>query len=150
MSHAVVGMVEALRAEGRFGLLFANGGFATHNHSIVLGRDPIPGAVHPSGFDFQDEADRMRGAVPVTVEDYEGPARIETYTVLYERNGTPKHGVIVARTPNGDRTLAMISGNDRSAIAFLTDGIAEPVGSAGEIRIDADGWQVWQPVEGVA
>lgn len=150
MSHAVVGMVETLRAEGRFGLLFANGGFATHNHSIVLGRDPIPGAVHPSGFDFQDEADRMRGAVPVTVEDYEGPARIETYTVLYERNGTPKHGVIVARTPNGDRTLAMISGNDRSAIAFLTDGIAEPVGSAGEIRIDADGWQVWQPVEGVA
>lgn len=143
MSHAVVSMVEALRSEGRFGLLFANGGFATHNHSIVLGREPIPGGSHPRGFDFQDEADRMRGAVPATIENYEGPATIETYTVLYERNGEPKQGVIVARTPNDDRTLAIVAGDNLAAIEFLTDGKVEPVGGTGEIKIDGDGWQVW-------
>lgn len=136
-------MVEALRAEGRFGLLFANGGFATHNHSIVLGREPIPGGSHPRGFDFQDEANRMRGAVPATIENYEGPATIETYTVLYERNGMPKQGVIVARTPNDDRTLAIVAGDNLAAIEFLTDGKVEPVGSTGEITIDSNGWQVW-------
>ena len=38
MSHAVVSMVFRLRQSGRHGLLFANGGIATHNHSIVLSR----------------------------------------------------------------------------------------------------------------
>ena len=38
MSHAVVSMVLALRQSGTHGLLFANGGFATHNHSIILSR----------------------------------------------------------------------------------------------------------------
>src|SRR3546814_5744130 len=33
MSHAIVAMVETLRREGRFGFLFANGGFATGNRS---------------------------------------------------------------------------------------------------------------------
>ncbi len=33
MSHAVVSMVLKLRQSGHYGLLFANGGLATHNHS---------------------------------------------------------------------------------------------------------------------
>ena len=39
MSHAIVSMVEKLRREGRYGFLFANGGFATDNHCIVLGKE---------------------------------------------------------------------------------------------------------------
>src|SRR3546814_3982118 len=41
MSHAIVSMVDRLRSEGRYGFLFANGGFATDNHCIVLGNRPI-------------------------------------------------------------------------------------------------------------
>src|SRR3546814_16863152 len=41
MSHAIVSMVETLRREGRYGFLFANGGFATDNHCLVLGKEPI-------------------------------------------------------------------------------------------------------------
>src|SRR3546814_10354199 len=44
MSHAIVSMVETLRREGRYGFLFANGGFATDNHCIVLGKEPIAAA----------------------------------------------------------------------------------------------------------
>jgi acetyl-CoA C-acetyltransferase len=143
MSHAVVSMVLKLRETGRYGFLFANGGFATHNHTIVLGKQQIPGAVFPQDFDFQAEADAARAPVPHLVEDYAGPATIETYTVLYERDGSPKWGIIVALTPQGDRTLAKVPATDTACINFLTDGRAEPVGANGEIERSADGDQIW-------
>lgn len=143
MSHAVVSMVARLRAGGRHGLLFANGGFATHNHAIVLGRAPIAAATFPQDFDVQAEADAQRGPIPPIVEAYEGPATIETYTVLYQRDGSAKWGVIMARTPAGARTLAKVPASDAEGIAFLTDGLAKPVGSAGQIRTDGDGDQIW-------
>ncbi|MFZ4746072.1 MAG: acetyl-CoA acetyltransferase [Sphingomonas sp.] len=143
MSHAIVSMVLALRRHGRHGLLFANGGFATHNHTIVLGREAFAAAQFPQDFHVQDEADVDRGPIPAIVEDYAGPATIETYTVLYERNGAPKWGVIVARTPAGGRTLAKVPAHDVAAIAFLTDGRAEPIGTMGRILTDAVGDQIW-------
>ncbi len=146
MSHAVVSMVLKLRASGRYGLLFANGGFATHNHTIVIGREPIEAAAFPHEFHFQAEADADRDTVPAVVETYEGAATIETYTVLYQRDGSPKWGVIVARTPDGARTLAKIPPEDGASIEFLTDGRTEPVGSAGTIAIDAQGDHIWTRV----
>jgi acetyl-CoA C-acetyltransferase len=133
MSHAVVSMVEKLRREGRYGFLFANGGFATDNHCIVLGKQPIASASFPQDFDYQAEADAARGTVPELVEDYAGPATIESYTVFYARDGSPKAGVVVARTPAGARTLAHVDAGDAAMLAFLTNGAAEPVGTAGQV-----------------
>ncbi len=134
MAHAVAEMVDALRAgEGGKGLLFANGGFATHNHAIVLGTQPLPGAGEAHDFDCQAEADAARGPVPELVKDYAGPAEIETYTVFYNRDGSAKSGVVVAKLPDGARTLAQVPGEDAAMIAFLTDGTAEPVGTRGEV-----------------
>src|SRR3546814_13085096 len=99
-------MVETLRREGRYGFLFANGGFATDNHCIVLGKEPIAAASFPQDFDYQAEAEAKRGAVPELVEDYAGPATIESYTIFHGRDGQPKAGVVVARTPTDARTLA--------------------------------------------
>ncbi|KAK0340540.1 hypothetical protein LTR94_030103, partial [Friedmanniomyces endolithicus] len=81
MSHAVAEMVDALRAgAGTTGLLFANGGFATHNHAIVLATDPLPGAGAAHDFDVQADADAARGPVPELVKEYVGQATVETYT----------------------------------------------------------------------
>ncbi len=133
MSHAIVSMVEKLRREGRYGFLFANGGFATDNHCIVLGKEPIAAASFPQDFDYQAEAEAKRGPVPDLVEDYAGPATIESYTIFYGRDGAPRAGVVVARTPAGERTLAHDDVEDAAMLAFLTDGKAEPVGAAGQI-----------------
>ncbi|MEL0155605.1 acetyl-CoA acetyltransferase [Sphingopyxis sp.] len=133
MSHAIVSMVEKLRREGRYGFLFANGGFATDNHCIVLGKEPIAAASFPQDFDYQAEAEAKRGPVPDLVEDYAGPATIESYTIFYGRDGAPRAGVVVARTPEGRRTLAHVDVGDAAMLAFLTDGKAEPVGAAGQI-----------------
>lgn len=133
MSHAVACMVEKLRDQPGTGLLFANGGYATHNHTIVLTSQPNPAVRFPQEYDFQAEADAARGPVPELDKDYLGPATIETYTVHYGRQGEPKLGTVVARTPEGKRTLAAVLPDDAALIAFLTDGREEPVGTAGEV-----------------
>ncbi len=140
MSHAVVSMVDRLRKEGRYGFLFANGGFATDNHCIVLGNKPIAAASFPQDFDYQAEAEAKRGPVPEMVEDYAGPATIESYTVFYGRDGNPRAGVVVARTPAGARTLAHVDVTDMAMLAFLTDGTHEPVGAAGQVVALGEGF----------
>ncbi len=140
MSHAVCAMVERLRSEGQRGFLFANGGFATDNHCIVLARDPERGARLPEPYDYQAEADAARGAIPPLDEAYRGKATIETYTVFYDREGAPRGGVVVARTPDCARTLAVVAPDDSALIAFLTDGSVEPVGTSGQIAGEARSW----------
>lgn len=144
MAHAVVNMVKKLRQEGTYGLLFANGGFATHNHTIVLSNQAMDHAVFPQTFDFQAEADSKRETIPDIDEDFEGEAAIETFTVLYDREGNPRHGVIVALTPEGKRTLAKVPAEDASCISFLTDGDVDPVGSTGEISLAENGDHIWR------
>ena len=143
MSHAVVAMVEKLRGSGDKGLLFANGGYATHNHTILLSGAPT-GAAFPQDFDYQAEADDRRGAVPPLDEGYAGPATIESYTVHYGREGSPQSGVVVARTPDGARTLASVAADDGTTIAFLTNGKREPVGTEGTVVREGDALAVWR------
>ena len=143
MSHAVVSMVLALRETGRHGLLFANGGIATHNHSIVLSRAPPPANIFPQSFDFQAQADALRGPAPPVEEDYLGPATVETYTVLYDRDGSAQHGAIIARAPHGGRFIAKVPAADRAAIHWLTSGEQEPVGMPGTAVKGADGDTWW-------
>jgi acetyl-CoA C-acetyltransferase len=126
------------------GLLFGNGGFATTSHSIVIARDPEIASQGAHNPDVQAEADAHRGPAPTLLDHYSGNATIETYTVFYDREGAPKSGVIVARTPQQERFLAYVSGNDADLIAFLTDGAHEPVGCNGQATTDADGLVHWR------
>lgn len=143
MSHAVAEMVLRLRGTDQKGLLFANGGYATHNHTILLSGAPT-GAVFPQEFDYQQEADARRGSVPELDRTYSGDAHIETYTVHYDRDGSPRSGIIVARTPAGARTLAHVPASDSAAISFLTSGTMEPVGHTGLICRDEAGMGHWR------
>jgi len=143
MSHAVVSMVSALRQTGRHGLLFANGGLATHNHSIVLSRTQPAPDIFPQNFDFQAEADSLRGPAPSVQEDYLGPATVETYTVLYDREGRPQHGAIIGRAPHGARFIAKVPGADAATIDWLTSGEQEPVGMPGAAVKGTDGDTWW-------
>ncbi len=147
MTHAVASMVGALRRSGRHGLLFANGGFATHNHTILLTRTPQPAGLFPQMFDFQAEADRARGAVPALDEAYAGPAIIETYTVIHDRDGQPQFGVVLGRTPDGRRAIGRVPATDRAALHLLISGDQEPVGLPGFVVAEAEGnrWQMVPP-----
>jgi acetyl-CoA C-acetyltransferase len=144
MSHAIASMTEALRARGRHGLLFGNGGFATTSHSIVISRDPGIGAQGAHDPSVQAEADAHRDPAPALLETSSGEAKIVSYTVFYDRAGAAKSGVIIADTPRGERTLAYVAPDDAELIAFLTDGAREPIGMTGRISTDAVGLNHWR------
>ncbi|GAA3802809.1 acetyl-CoA acetyltransferase [Qipengyuania pelagi] len=137
MSHAVVSMVERLRGRPGTGLLFANGGYATYNHTIILSSEPT-GARFPQDYDYQAEADARRGPIPAIDEAYTGPVTLETYTVQYTRSGEVRMGTVVARTASGKRVLACIPAEDGETLATLTDGARDPVGLDGVIEAGAD------------
>jgi len=110
----------------------------------VLSRVPVPGGTFPQDFDFQAEADALRGPIPPLDEEYAGPGKIETYTVFYDRQGAVRFGTVVACSPDGARFLAKVPAEDAAGIAFLTDGQAEPVGSEGEAVIGPEGDRIWR------
>ncbi len=143
MSHPIACMTERLRGGGGLGLLYANGGIVTTNHSIVLSGRPME-VGFPRSHDVQAEADAARGEVPQMRPDHTGPARIETYAVHYDRQGAVRGGAVMARTPEGARTLAHVPPEDAALVAFLTGGTAEPVGTEGRVATRG-GLRVFEP-----
>lgn len=144
MSHAIGSMVDTLRRERGTALLFANGGYATHNHAIVLSAAPIAGARFPSSFDCNDRAAAMRDDVPPVIESYAGSASIETYTIFHARDGRVKFGTIIARTPANERLLARVDADDVTSLAALMSREREAVGRDGTISVGNDGLLRWR------
>lgn len=143
MTHAAAALVHRLRrtADGT-GLLYGQGEFVTKHHALVVGRtapsDPLGEEVS-----VQAEADERRGPVPALVEAFEGPAAIESFTVIYDRAGAPERGIVILRTDVMARTVARVT--DAAAIARLTDLAASPIGLAGTLQKGADGLAEWTP-----
>lgn len=145
MSHACCAMVRALRqSPGELGLLYGQGGFVNKHHSLVLSTR-APSHALDNTLSLQAEADRQRGiAPPRCPDDYQGPASIETYTVLYNREGQAERGVLITRTSTGERGLATVAADDTRGLATLTDPARSAVGANGHIYLDADGLPIWQ------
>ena len=74
--------------------------------------------------------------MPELNTEYHGPARIESYTIFYDREGEPRGGVVVALTDLHVRTLARVDPGDVDLIALLTDDAIEPVGQRGSVGTD--------------
>lgn len=143
MTHAMARAVRKLRQRAGAALIFANGGFATKNHAIILRTRPVPGGRAVLGYDHQSEADRLRGPVARLIADYSGPARLETYAVPFGKDGAPQHANLLVRTPDGRRSLSRIGGDDQAGIAELTDPKREPVGRGGRVEPGGDGLCRW-------
>jgi acetyl-CoA C-acetyltransferase len=143
MSHAIGSMVDTLRQTRGTALLFANGGYATHNHAIVISAEPIVAAHFPSPFDYNAEAAALRNAVPPVVEVYEGAATIETFTVFYRRDGSIRFGTVIARTPDGARLLARVDIADSISLDRLLNPEIEAVGATGIVRSEGEGLLHW-------
>lgn len=136
MTHAIAAMVRALRshrsARPARGLLYGNGEFVTKHHAAVLATTAAPRS--PANTRVAPD----HGPVPALLERYEGPCTIETYTVSYTAKGEPDRGTVIARTPQGERFLARVTGTDPQTLKFLIDE-AEPVGRAGYAHDGHDG-----------
>lgn len=133
MTHAAVAMTRRLRAGGGTGLLYGQGEFVTKHHGLVLGRD-APGSDAIAGdYSVQAQADAARGRVPEFVTEMNDIATIEAFTVIFDRDGEPTHGVVIVQDDDGRRAMARVLGNDRDGIARLMDLDQSPVGDRGEV-----------------
>jgi len=132
MTHAACAMVRKLRSGAKLGLLYGQGGFVTKHHALVLSRQAPAGAL-AQDTSVQAEADRNRGAVPEFVTEAKGKGSVESFTVIYGRNGDVEHGVVMLRTAENARALARVPASDRQTLAHLLDMNRTPVGSTGNI-----------------
>ena len=143
MTHAACAMVRKLRGGAKIGLLYGQGGFVTKHHALVLSRQ-APQAPLAQDTSVQAEADRHRGAVPEFVTEANGRGAVESFTVIYGRNGEVEHGVVMLRTNDNARALARVPAQDGATLAHLLDMDRTPVGSSGDIVGADDGVLEWR------
>lgn len=126
--HAIAEMMARLRARpGTLGLVTALGWYLTKHAVGVYGAAPKDGpfvredpAPHQARLDAQP--------APPLAREPSGAATVETYTVLYDRDGTPVRGLVIGRLDDGRRFLASTP-DDRALLDALVT--AEAVGRRG-------------------
>ncbi|WP_024508709.1 acetyl-CoA acetyltransferase [Bradyrhizobium sp. ARR65] len=143
MTHATCAMVRRMREGAKLGLLYGQGGFVTKHHALVLSRESprMPLAQETS---VQAAADKNNRAAPEFVTEASGKGAVESFTMLYGRNGEVEHGVVMLRTEANARTLARVPVSDDVTLRHLTSMERSPVGSRGEIAMSDDGVPEWR------
>jgi acetyl-CoA C-acetyltransferase len=117
--HSIATMMDRLRATpGKFGLLNANGWFVTKHALGIYSTTPVEHAWQ------REEPESYQPAInaqahPAFTENPAGSARIETYTVLYDRKGAQR-ALIVGRLDDDTRFLAETP-DDPALLQALTE-----------------------------
>jgi acetyl-CoA C-acetyltransferase len=143
MAHAACAMVRKLRGGAQLGLLYGQGGFVTKHHALVVSRQP-PRHELAQDTSVQAEANWNRQPVPRFIAAAAGKGAVESFTVIYGRDGDAEHGVVILRTAEDARALARVPARDGATLAHLTSMDRTPVGSVGEISVAEDGVLEWR------
>jgi acetyl-CoA C-acetyltransferase len=143
MTHAACAMVRRVRGGAQTGLLYGQGGFVTKHHALVLSPEQ-PAEPLTESISVQAIADRDRKPAPTYNEQPTGKGTIESFTVIYGRDGTATHGVVILRTEANDRTLARVPAADTTTLARLLDLDRTPIGVSGTISKATDGMPEWR------
>jgi acetyl-CoA C-acetyltransferase len=134
--HAIATMVDRLRAapETR-GLVSGLGWYMTKHAVGVYGTEPPPRPwARPGRDEQQARVDAL--AHPTAVASATGRGRIETYSVLHDREGAACDAIVIARLEDDTRTFALL---DPDPAAFDVLEREEMVGAPGHLHPDAQG-----------
>jgi acetyl-CoA C-acetyltransferase len=115
---------------GEFGLVWANGGYATKHAFGVYSTMPTPNFRHDHPQSRIDALPRRELALPA---DAAGPATVEAYTVMFSREATPEQAIASCLLADGRRAWGMSS--DPALTTAMCEG--EWVGTA--VELDDDG-----------
>ena len=113
------------------------------HHTLILGRRP-PTRALAQRYSVQTLADGTKGPIPPFVTEYSGTAILETFTILYDRDGEPAHGVAIAKTLNGARLMAKVLPGDCETLKALTNLDHTAVGMHGIVTPLSDSLLRWQ------
>jgi len=133
--HSIAEMMQRLRARpGEYGLCTANGWFLTKQSTGVYSTNRVEGRWQREDPKvIQREIDALPH--PEIVEAPEGPATIETYTVVHSRDGY-RGGIVIGRDAQGRRFVA-VTPEDEATLRSLEE--REGVGRAGRVTRHPDG-----------
>lgn len=131
--HSIATLAEQIAAGRRTNGLITALGWFMHKHAAgVYSSEPLNGDFQ--NFDLEDQKNPFSGAPPVKIQTQaSGKGKIETYTVLYDRNNEPQRAVIYGRNTADDRFIAVI--DDKPDIQALI-GTKSRVGVSADIRFD--------------
>ena len=118
--HAVVTLADAI-ADGRMenGMITGLGWFM-HKHAAGV-YSAEPGGTDLATHDLEDMRNPAVGDPPVAAVDaLAGSGTIETYTVVFTRDGIPDHAILYGRTEDGRRFVARNRPGDDDMITALT------------------------------
>ncbi len=134
-THAIAALVERLRADpDGIALAHALGWNLTkHALGIYAGRPPARGWRRAGGEALQAAVDAFPH--PAIAEEADGPATIETYTIVHGRDGGPERAPVIGRLADGRRFLAVIRGDGALLEALEQE---ELVGRCGRVRHEND------------
>ncbi|NOX52502.1 MAG: acetyl-CoA acetyltransferase [Gammaproteobacteria bacterium] len=128
--HGIAAMIERLRnAPGTMGLVTANGWYVTkHSVGIYSTQRPNTEFVRTEPSVLQQQLDALDHPTLCTAPS--GTGQVETYTVLFGRNGEAEKGLIVGRLDNTDRFVAYT----KSEPSILQDLLSnDPIGRTGTV-----------------
>lgn len=127
--HSIATMAELLRRTPGRGLITANGGYLTKHSFGVYSTAPPSG-----GFRWEDVQPAVdREPTCEARAHWEGVGTVESWTTPFDREGRPEKTFLSVRTPDGARTLAVIT-DPAAAAAIATADIA-----GARITVAADG-----------
>lgn len=106
-THAIATMIGEVRRTGRTGLLTANSGYLT-KHAIGVYAPQPPGSFRRASVQAAVDADPTVGIAMA----HDGPAELEAWCVLFDRDGEPERGMASLRLRDGRRTLASTTDPD--------------------------------------
>lgn len=129
--HSIAAMMARLReSPGAFGIVTGNGWYLTkHSLGIYSTIRPTAEFIREDPQILQERIDRVEHPASVTTPS--GPATVETYTVLFDRQGEPERGLIIGRLDSGARFVAFTS-NEAALLSNLTS--ESPIDRRGQVR----------------
>ena len=136
--HAIAEMTRELREKDtrqKNGLVLANGGNMTYQHVLILSGSPRKEGAYPTNNPLPEMITDV--PVPKVLEEAEGAATVETYTVQFARDGSPETGFVVGRLATGERFVA--NHGDERTLSELASWEIEPVGRSGWVKKGNDG-----------
>ncbi len=133
--HSIAAMAERLRTDrGTLGLVTANGWYLTKHATGIYSTTPSMDGWRRTDPNA-DQAAIDAEPAPEVVAEPAGDATIETYTVLFDRDGVPERGIVIGRTGDARRFIANTPAG-RTLEAMTTH---EMIGTTGVVSRAAGG-----------
>jgi len=137
--HSIATVHELLLADGGLALVTGLGGFTTKHAAGIYGSDPPPGGFR-RGDTGADQRTIDASAVPLAVEDADGPATVDASTVVYAADGSVEAVPVIATLEDGRRVAAQADPAELTGIGreSLVGARIRVTGSPASYRIESE------------